>query len=145
MSQRGSLNFSVMLYCTLWSNLNVTPLTVYWEILTHIAVFLIDAKMYLTCLQHWKQPLPSWRTPVLGGFPALQVLSLHLASPSQCAFASWLLLPAQSIPSPSSLTKCSHLFLDFLAQPAGLMGGCISLGPVANNRHYYSWFKHKYI
>lgn len=99
-----------------------------------------NAKIYFTCVHGVKAVLTFIKTPSAGGFPTLPALSFHLASPSPLAFVSQLLIPADLFSHSPTSTKLSHLFPDFRVQPASLAGCCISLGPVADNRHYYSWF-----
>lgn len=144
MSKRGSLNFLVILYCILWSNLNVAPVIAYWEIHKSIGMFSSLMPRYTSLVYN------NDSNPYLHEDPQCQEPSL----PSQPSVSIWLphlnvhWCPASRPPlnllslSPS-LTKLSHLLLDSVAQPACLVGCCMSLHPVADSKHYHSWFKQK--
>lgn len=109
----------------------------YWYVL-------INAKIYLTYVHRVKAVLTFTKTHTVGRPPHPSCSQLPPGFTISRAFVSRLLLPADLFSSPT-LTKLSYLFPDFLAEPADLVGCCICLGSVADNRYYYSWFNNKKI
>ena len=90
-------------FTALWSNVNVTWVIAYCEIHKSMDMFpWLMPRCTSPVYTQWKQPSPSWRPPSARRLPPLPALGLHLASPSQRIFESWL-LPSSLPPSHPTL------------------------------------------
>lgn len=96
-SKRDSFNSSVILYCPVIKFKYYLSNSILWDSQKYWYVSLIDAKAYLPCLYPVKAAFTFMETPSARRLPPLPALGLHLASPSQRVFESWL--PPSSLPT----------------------------------------------